>query len=74
MKFQIGYNIYIIKNLVTVKPRYSAPPLGGRYILSIFENVIDFNANDVKIHIFWNLHYKIVEKMWLTYQNSLKNG
>jgi hypothetical protein len=24
--------------------------------------VIDFNANDVKIHIFWNLHYKIVEK------------
>ena len=27
-------------------------PLGGRHFLSIFENVIDFNANDVKIHIF----------------------
>ena len=49
-------------------------PLGGRHFLSIFENVIDFNANDVKIHIFWNLRYKIVEKMWLTHQNSLKNG
>ena len=47
---------------------------GGNFLLT-FENAVDFNTNDVKIHVFfWNLHKKIVEKMWLTHQNSLKNG